>query len=73
MALFNATKKGKCYLFFLDQNHYMVFSYSKVLPNPWGKTVSATIIIYPSLVQLLCGRHENSKYDISSQYIEAVH
>ena len=44
----------------------MVFSYSKVLPNPWEKTASATIIIYQSLVQFLRSRHENSKYDISS-------
>ena len=27
----------------------MVFSYSKVLPNPWEKTASATIIVYQSL------------------------
>jgi len=44
----------------------MVFSYSKVLPNPWEKAASATIIIYQSLVQFLRRRHENSKYDISS-------
>ena len=44
----------------------MVFSYSKVLPNPWEKTPSATIIIYQSLVQFLRSRHESSKYDISS-------
>ena len=44
----------------------MVFSYSKVLPNPWEKTASATIIIYQSLEQFLRSRHENPKYDISS-------
>ena len=44
----------------------MVFSYSKVLPNPWEKTASATIIVYQSLAQFLHSRHENSKYDISS-------
>ena len=47
----------------------MVFSYSKVLPNPWENTASATIIIYQSLVQFLRSRHENSKYT-SKQSIE---
>ena len=48
----------------------MVFSYSKVLPNPWENTALATIIIYQSLVQFLHSRHENSTYT-SKHSIEA--
>ena len=67
MALFNATKKVSA-TYFLDQTEplWCLVYNSKVLPNPWGKTASATIIICQPLVQFLRGRHENSKYDISS-------